>query len=87
VLAQVRLDVITIRLRRNGPYVIEGDDVRVVDWNGVEYTSARKPVALCRCGASTTKPFCDGTHSRIGFQAAEEAVGPEAKDRPAGDVT
>ena len=61
----------TIRLRRNGPYVIDGDDITVVDWNGVEYRSERQPVALCRCGASTRKPFCDGTHSRIGFQAAE----------------
>jgi CDGSH-type Zn-finger protein len=74
---------LTIRLRKNGPYVIDGDDVRVVDWNGAEYPVARRPVALCRCGASTTKPFCDGTHSRIGFQAAEAAVGPEAEDKPA----
>jgi CDGSH-type Zn-finger protein len=74
---------VTIRLRQNGPYVIDGDDVRVVDWNGVEYQVDRKPVALCRCGASTKKPFCDGTHSRIGFQAAEAAVGPDARDKPA----
>ena len=64
----------TIRLRRNGPYVIDSDDVRVIDWNGAEYQVTRRPVALCRCGASTTKPFCDGTHSRIGFDAAEAAV-------------
>jgi CDGSH-type Zn-finger protein len=64
----------TIRLRQNGPYVIDDDDVRVIDWNGAEYPVGRKPVALCRCGASTTKPFCDGTHSKIGFQAAEAAV-------------
>lgn len=64
----------TIRLRRNGPYVIDSDEVRIVDWNGTEYTSARKPIALCRCGASATKPFCDGTHSRMGFQAEEGAV-------------
>ena len=75
--------MITIRLRRNGPYVIDSDEVRVVDWNGAEYSVARQPIALCRCGASTTKPFCDGTHSRIGFQAAEAAVGPEAEDKAA----
>jgi CDGSH-type Zn-finger protein len=64
----------TIRLRKNGPYVIDGEDVRVVDWNGKDYVVGRRPVARCRCGASTTKPFCDGTHSRVGFQAAEAAV-------------
>ena len=74
--------MLTIRTRRNGPYVIEGDQVKIVDWNGVEYPVGRWPVALCRCGASTTKPFCDGTHSRIGFQAAEAAV-PDSRDEPA----
>jgi CDGSH-type Zn-finger protein len=72
----------TVRLRRNGPYVIEGDEVTVVDWNGVEYPVDRRPIALCRCGASTKKPFCDGTHSRIGFQAAEAAVA-GSEDKPA----
>jgi 3-phenylpropionate/trans-cinnamate dioxygenase ferredoxin subunit len=76
---------VRIRLRRNGPYVIDDEDVQVVDWNGVEYPVGRRPVALCRCGASTTKPFCDGTHSKIGFDAAEAAVGPAAADKPAGD--
>jgi CDGSH-type Zn-finger protein len=61
-------------LRKNGPYVIDTDDARVIDWNGTEYQVGRKPIALCRCGASSTKPFCDGTHSKIGFAAAEEAV-------------
>jgi CDGSH-type Zn-finger protein len=75
--------VTTIRLRPNGPYVIDSDDVRVIDWNGVEYVIDRRPVALCRCGASTRKPFCDGTHSRTGFQAAEAAVGPDVRDKPA----
>jgi CDGSH-type Zn-finger protein len=74
--------MMTIRLRKNGPYVIEGDDVQVVDWDGREYVVERRPVALCRCGASTKKPFCDGTHSKVGFQAAEAAV-PESHDKPA----
>ena len=73
----------TIRLRKNGPYLVEDDDVKVFDWDGNEYAIARRPVALCRCGASTKKPFCDGTHSKIGFQAAEAAVGLEARDKPA----
>ena len=73
----------TIRLRRNGPYLLEGDDITVVDWNGVEYPVDRRPIALCRCGASTRKPFCDGTHSKVGFAAAEAAVGPDAEDKPA----
>jgi CDGSH-type Zn-finger protein len=73
----------TIRVRKNGPYRVEGAEVKVVDWDGNEYTFDRLPIALCRCGASTTKPFCDGTHSKVGFQAAEAAVGPESHDKPA----
>ena len=74
---------VTIRVRKNGPYVVEGEDVRVIDWEGQQYPVERLPVALCRCGGSTKKPFCDGTHSRIGFAAAEAAVGPAAADKPA----
>lgn len=65
----------TIRLRKNGPYVIDADEVTVVDWNGTVYPVTRRPVALCRCGASATKPFCDGTHGKVAFRA-EEAAGP-----------
>jgi CDGSH-type Zn-finger protein len=72
----------TIRIRQNGPYRVEGDDVTVVDWNGNPYPIEKRPIALCRCGGSTTKPFCDGTHSKIGFQAAEAAV-PGSEDKPA----
>ena len=71
-----------IRIRQNGPYRIEDEDVTVVDWNGNPYPINRRPIALCRCGGSTTKPFCDGTHSKIGFQAAEAAV-PGSEDKPA----
>ena len=73
---------IVIRVRQNGPYRIESEDVTVVDWNGNPYPIAKHPIALCRCGGSTNKPFCDGTHSKIAFQAAEAAV-PGSEDKPA----
>jgi CDGSH-type Zn-finger protein len=63
--------VVTITVRENGPYRIEGDDVKLVDWNGNEYLVTRRPLALCRCGASGNRPHCDGTHARIGFHASE----------------
>lgn len=72
----------TIKVQPNGPYLVDAEGVSVVDWNGKEYAVAKRPFALCRCGGSTTRPFCDGTHSRTGFQAAEAAV-PGSADRPA----
>ncbi|MFN2528823.1 MAG: CDGSH iron-sulfur domain-containing protein [Candidatus Baltobacteraceae bacterium] len=65
---------VTVKVRHNGPYLITGA-LTLTDADGTEYALEGKPTfALCRCGASTTKPFCDGTHSRIGFEAAERAV-------------
>ena len=64
----------TIRLRRNGPYLVEGDDVTLVDWNGNSYAIPKRPFAMCRCGGSAHKPFCDGTHNKIGFHAEEAAT-------------
>jgi CDGSH-type Zn-finger protein len=65
---------VVITVGHNGPYRVEGP-VRIVDADGTEYDiSAKKRVSLCRCGGSTTKPFCDGTHSKLGFQGAERAV-------------
>jgi CDGSH-type Zn-finger protein len=76
--------MVTIKVRENGPYRVDGDEtgVKLVDWNGNEYAITKRPFALCRCGGSTTKPFCDGTHSKIGFRAAESAV-PDSEDKPA----
>jgi CDGSH-type Zn-finger protein len=67
---------VTIKVRDNGPYVVEGE-FRLTDANGQEIPI--KKVSLCRCGGSTTKPFCDGTHSKIGFQGAIAAVGESDK--------
>lgn len=68
---------VKITARKNGPYEISGDlgELQLHDSEGNPYDVAQqKRVFLCRCGASTTKPFCDGQHSKIGFEAAEAAV-------------
>jgi len=57
----------------NGPYLVKGP-VLLLGAEGNEFRAERSTVALCRCGGSMTKPFCDGTHSRAGFRAAERAV-------------
>jgi CDGSH-type Zn-finger protein len=64
---------VTITPRENGPYLVRGP-ITLKDVDGNEYRLEGDRVALCRCGGSTTKPFCDGTHSQIGFDAAERAV-------------
>jgi CDGSH-type Zn-finger protein len=73
---------VKITVRSNGPYRVEDPEglIELVDAAGTPYDLTGKPVyALCRCGASVTKPFCDGAHSRTGFQAAEAAVRAEEK--------
>jgi CDGSH-type Zn-finger protein len=66
---------VEIKVRHDGPYKVTGP-VRLIDADGKEYElpDDGKPIALCRCGGSKTKPFCDKTHSEIGFRAAERAV-------------
>lgn len=62
---------VTITVRPNGPLRVEGP-IKLIGTDGKETDLTGKPVvSLCRCGASANKPFCDGTHSKIGFQAAE----------------
>ena len=63
---------VSIKITRNGPYLVEGE-VDLFDSEGNKVAVDRSTIALCRCGASSSKPFCDGTHSKIGFQAAEAA--------------
>ena len=60
---------VTIKVRANGPYKVEGP-VRVVDAEGNEFVLPEgEGVVLCRCGQSRTKPFCDKSHRRVGFVA------------------
>ena len=57
----------------NGPYKVQGP-LPIYDHAGEEVRGDKQTVFLCRCGGSQNKPFCDGTHSRIGFRGAERAV-------------
>jgi CDGSH-type Zn-finger protein len=68
----------TIKVRQNGSLLIEGDDVQLVDWTGAAYAVPKRPFALCRCGQSKEKPFCDGSHKLVNFQGDAGAPGPKA---------
>jgi len=61
----------TITPTDNGPYLVKGP-ISVVDADGNEY-EVNDTIALCRCGHSSTKPFCDGAHERSNFAALDRA--------------
>jgi CDGSH-type Zn-finger protein len=65
---------LTIRLREHGPLVLPAN-FRIVDHLGNEFSlpTGKENIALCRCGQSANKPFCDGAHKSCGFQANETA--------------
>lgn len=98
--AQAIPGVVTIRCREDGPLVVElptdgeaAAAIRVTDHLGGEFPlpTGKPLVALCRCGQSGTRPFCDGTHKTCGFRAAERARAdvrdvafPDRQNPPAG---
>jgi CDGSH-type Zn-finger protein len=59
---------VKIQAVKNGPLIVQGA-VDVVDSQGQPRIPSRPSVALCRCGHSANKPFCDGGHAKAGFQA------------------
>jgi len=65
----------TITPYRDGPLIVRGE-FRLLDQDGNEIDPGRDTIALCRCGKSGIKPFCDGSHKRSGFSA------PSAPSRP-----
>lgn len=75
---------VKISIRKNGPYRVEAPlgSVEMVDADGNPYDlssrikEGKTAFSLCRCGASAQKPFCDGTHAKIGFLADETALKP-----------
>lgn len=61
---------VKITVRNNGPLKIEGDPISLLDQDGKPFGLAgRTIISLCRCGQSANKPFCDGSHARVGFQS------------------
>lgn len=64
------MEKVRIRFRDDGPMLVDGP-VEIVDANGqvIPWESPKPFLALCRCGASHTKPFCDGTHRDCGFRS------------------
>ena len=74
-----------IVVRKNGPYIVHGDvplvrKVQIVSehgepltWKKGETIETSEPYALCRCGQSSKKPFCDGMHTKIDFDGTESA--------------
>lgn len=70
--------VTRITAYRDGPLLVRGP-VTLLEASGKEIAARRKTAALCRCGKSKLRPFCDGTHKLIGFSAPAAP----AEDRPA----
>lgn len=69
-------DSVKITVRPNGPLRVEGPIV-LTDADGKEWDLTGKPaISLCRCGHSEKRPFCDGSHNRIGFQCSASPVPP-----------
>ncbi len=66
------MEEVRIKVRINGPYRIEGP-VILEDADGNSFQLPEGRIALCRCGGSSNKPFCDGSHRELGFQAETRA--------------
>lgn len=66
---------VTIKLREDGPLLITGP-VKLEDHEGNAYDlGGKETIALCRCGATANRPFCDGAHKAAGFKACDKAGG------------
>ena len=72
------MEGVQIKVRENGPLVVTGP-ITIVDVEGREYElPPGTSWALCRCGASLNKPFCDKSHRRVGFVGPSAATGAPA---------
>lgn len=66
----MREDPVTVTPYPNGPLLVRGD-IQLTTPEGEPIPRKRRTIALCRCGLSTIKPFCDGTHKAAGFRTTE----------------
>lgn len=67
--------MVRVKASENGPYLIEIDNGTFeLEREGRREVINKKTIALCRCGGSNNKPFCDGTHRKVGFTAKEAKI-------------
>lgn len=64
---------VVIKIAKNGSYDVMGK-VTILDPEGNEIPYDGDQIWLCRCGHSTTKPFCDGSHRKVGFESEPKAA-------------
>jgi CDGSH-type Zn-finger protein len=58
----------TVKPIPDGPLMVKGDGLEVTDAQGNPLSFKSDAAYLCRCGASATKPFCDGAHKKVSFK-------------------
>ncbi len=76
---------VSIKPRENGPYLVK-NLTRLSNSRG-ESIACEETMALCRCGQSSNKPFCDGTHKQVGFSSASQADGGRRRDYVGKQIT
>jgi CDGSH-type Zn-finger protein len=66
---------VTVTVSRRGPLLVQGaSSIELVDARGNSFPVEKDSIALCRCGASDNKPFCDGSHRACGFDDETSAA-------------
>lgn len=70
----------TVMVRPDGPFICGSDTAVTVQDPDGNLIAEEKELALCRCGGSANKPFCDGSHKKNGFQAGQEFTDERGED-------
>jgi CDGSH-type Zn-finger protein len=71
---RTKVSELKVVVKDHGPFLVTGPAV-VTDAAGNTFDlKGKETFALCRCGASANRPFCDGAHKSCGFQSAERAA-------------